>query len=118
MFKKANNTVVHVCCLLLLSGVLAQAAPVLFSASGTEPVSIETSDNGFRAAPTANNRFSFLDVKFNAGERQVNTGRNATPVIGDFTFAEPVNIPEPSTWVLFWSGAAALLLASRPLFKQ
>ena len=43
MNKKTNNTHVRVCCLLLLLGALAQAAPIVFSASDSTPVGIQAS---------------------------------------------------------------------------
>jgi len=94
---------------------------------------VGNSNLGTFSVPTANNGVSFLGVSFNAGEQisrvlitSGNSSLGITDGVGgadvvamdDFIFAEPVNIPEPSTWVLFWSGTAAFLLASRPLFNR
>jgi hypothetical protein len=79
---------------------------------------------GLFYAPTANNGLSFLGVSFNAGELvsrvRITSGNTAlgpsdapgTDVVAmdDFIYAEPTAVPGPSTYLLFSSGLACLLL--------
>ena len=74
-------------------------------------------------APVANNGLSFLGVAFNAGERisrvritsgnlVIGASENGTTtdvvVMDDFIYAEPTNVPEPTTMVLLGTGLAGM----------
>lgn len=83
----------------------------------------------FVPAPGGNQRFSFLGVVFNAGERigrvRITNGNAAlgagvldgtadVVVMDDFIYAEPTAaVPEPGTWLSALAGMAALAMGQR-----